>query len=47
MLFISMKCAYVTLLTDDNPDFIYNIILAVSLLKTKTIYDIILLYTLE
>lgn len=47
MLFINMKCAYVTLLTDDNPDFIYNIILAVSLLKTKTIYDIILLYTLD
>ena len=41
-----MKCAYVTLLTDDNPDFIYNIILATSLLKTNTIYDIILLYTL-
>ena len=42
-----MKCAYVTLLTDDNPDFIYNIILATSLLKTKTIHDIILLYTLS
>ena len=41
-----MKCAYVTLLTDDNPDFIYNIILATSLLKTRTKYDIILLYTL-
>ena len=42
-----MKCAYVTLLTDDNPDFIYNIILATSLLKTKTNHDIILLYTLS
>ena len=41
-----MKCAYVTLLTDDNPDYIYNIILATSLLKTKTNHDIILLYTL-
>jgi hypothetical protein len=42
-----MKCAYVTLLTDDNQDFIYNIILALSLLKTKTKYDIVLLYTLN
>ena len=42
-----MKCAYVTLLTDDNPDFIYNIILATSLLKTQTKHDIILLYTLS
>jgi len=42
-----MKCAYVTLLTDDNPDFIYNIILATSLIKTRTKYDIILLYTLD
>lgn len=41
-----MKCAYVTLLTDDNTDFIYNIILATSLLKSKTKHDIILLYTL-
>ena len=42
-----MKCAYVTLLTDDNQDFIYNIILGLSLLKTKTKYDIVLLYTLN
>jgi len=42
-----MKCAYVTLLTDDTPDFIYNIILVTSLLKTKTIHDIVLLYTSE
>ena len=42
-----MKCAYVTLLTDDNPDFIYNITLGTSLLRTETKYDIILLYTLD
>jgi alpha-N-acetylglucosamine transferase len=42
-----MKCAYVTLLTDDNQDFIYNIILALSLIKTNTKHDIILLYTLN
>jgi len=42
-----MKCAYVTLISDDQPDFIYNIILGYSLLKSKTKYDIILLYTLD
>lgn len=42
-----MKCAYITLLTDDTPDFIYNIILAASLLKSKTKHDIILLYTFD
>lgn len=42
-----MNCAYVTLLTDDNSDFIYNIILATSIIKTKTKYEIILLYTLD
>ena len=42
-----MKCAYATLLTDDNQDFIYNIILALSLIKSKTKHDIILLYTLN
>ena len=42
-----MKCAYVTLISDDQPDFIYNIILGYSLLKTKSKYDIILLYTLD
>ena len=41
-----MKYAYVSLLNDDSSDFIYNIILALSLLKTKTKYEIILLYTL-
>ena len=30
-----MKYAYVSLLNDDSSDFIYNIILALSLLKTK------------
>merc|ERR1711916_409937 len=44
---MGMKWAYVTLLTDDNPDFIYNIILGASLLKTKIKYDILLLYTLD
>ena len=42
-----MKCAYVTLLTDDKQDFIYNIILGLSLLKTKTKHEIVLLYTLS
>ena len=42
-----MKVAYVSLLTDDQPDFIYNLILGYSLKKTKTKHDIVLLYTLD
>lgn len=43
-----MKCAYVSLLNDDDhSNFIYSLILSFSLKKTHTKYDIVLLYTLD
>ena len=40
-----MKGAYVTLLYGDNMYFIGTLVFIVSLLKTKPIYDTLLLYT--
>lgn len=42
-----MKNAYVSVLSDDQDDFIYNLLLGYSIYKTKTKYDIVLLYTLD